>query len=190
VQGLLAVSAAAAAATHAIAWRHSTTAAKSTLWATPPAIYLPLDKEFGFTVDIAADPGNAKHQRFVTKDVDALSISWRGHRVYCNPPYGRAIGRWLEKGCYEVDEGGCEIAVFLLPARTGNIWFHDVVLARLQRGLAEVRFIKGRLSYKLGAVNHRKGRATFDSMVVIIRPPSEPRLPTRQLLFPFAPRSV
>jgi hypothetical protein len=50
-----------AAATHAIGWRVQTTAPATAEWGTPEALYRALDLEFGFTLDVAADPRNAKH---------------------------------------------------------------------------------------------------------------------------------
>ena len=49
--------------------------------------------------------------------MDYLKI-W-GHTVFCNPPYGRQIGRWVEKASKEK----CK-TVMLLPARTDTKWFH------------------------------------------------------------------
>ena len=68
------------------------------------------------------------------------AISWAGHRVFCNPPYGRTIGNWLAKG-READ-----LAVFLIPSRTDTAWFHDYALKA-----DEIRFFRGRLKF---AENH------------------------------------
>jgi len=84
-----------------------------------------------------------------------LFVSWRGKRVFCNPPYGPGIRAWLERGLE------AEIAVFLLPVRTNAKWFHEVVLPKA----AEIRFIKGKLRFG-GA----KWDAPFPSMVVIFKP--------------------
>jgi site-specific DNA-methyltransferase (adenine-specific) len=158
---------AAAAATNAIGWRASTTPAQSVEWGTPPALYLALDREFGFTIDIAADPAMAKHVRFVAKETDALTLSWAGERVFANPPYGRGLDRWMRKGFTEASEHGA-LVVMLVPARTGNAWFHDYALPH-----AEVRFIRGRLSYQRdGQPTGRQHRCPFDSCVVIFRPHS------------------
>jgi site-specific DNA-methyltransferase (adenine-specific) len=39
--------------------------------------------------------------------------------VFCNPPYGREIGRWVEKA-YESSLAGA-LVVCLLPARTDTV---------------------------------------------------------------------
>jgi site-specific DNA-methyltransferase (adenine-specific) len=171
----------ASAATHGIGWKVSTSEAVSVEWGTPDAIYRALDQEFDFTLDAAASPANAKHVRYVLKDTDALRIPWTGHRVFCNPPYGRQLAAWMEKGRHEAEENGTT-SVFLVPARTGTRWFHAIVL----RHASEIRFIQGRLSYTLGAAS-RSGRAPFDSMVVVFRPGGRGD-GRAQLLMPFLSR--
>jgi phage N-6-adenine-methyltransferase len=172
------VMSASACATRAIGWRIQTTAAMADDWGTPQAIYLPLDREFDFTLDVAASPENAKHVRYLTKDVDALGASWAGERVFCNPPYGRGLERWMMKGFTEASEHGA-LVVFLVPARTDTRWFHDIALPH-----AEIRFMRGRLSYTRGAPGRK--RAPFGSMVVIFRPWSRCEGKVQgQLVFPF-----
>lgn len=77
--------------------------------------------------------------------------------VWCNPPYGREIGKWVEKAYKESLEGAT--VVLLLPARTDTKWFHDYIY-----GKAEIRFVRGRLKFGDG-----KNSAPFPSMVVVFR---------------------
>lgn len=79
-----------------------------------------------------------------------------GYRVFCNPPYGREIGKWVKK-CYEESQKDNTIVVMLIPARTDTKYFHDYIYHK-----AELRFIKGRLKFGDGI-----GSAPFPSMVVI-----------------------
>lgn len=153
----------AAAATQSARWRVSTSDSGSTVWATPPALFLALNQEFDFTIDVAADSGNAHVERYFDTDTDALRQSWAGERVFCNPPYGRDLGRWVKKAYGEAIDNGA-LVVMVLPARTGNSWFHNWCLPH-----AEVRFIRGRLGFTVGTPNTRR-RAPFDSMIVIFRP--------------------
>jgi phage N-6-adenine-methyltransferase len=153
---------AAAAATVSVRWRAATSISGSEVWRTPEALFRALHQEFDFTLDVAADDGNAVVDRFLTHDVDALTQSWAGERVFCNPPYGRALDRWLEKAVLEAQDRGA-LVVMVLPARTGNAWFHRHVLPH-----AEVRFIRGRLIFTIGGGG--RANAPFDSMVVIFRP--------------------
>lgn len=169
----------AAAATVSIRWRVQTTEAVTDRWHTPEALYLALDKEFGFTIDLAADDGNAKVDRYLDRETDALSIDWSGEVAFCNPPYGRELSKWVEKGLLAAQEGGATV-VMLLPARTGNRWFHRYCLPH-----GELRFIQGRLNFQRGALQARRKRSPFDSMVVVFRPWSAGRgNVTSQPLFP------
>ena len=128
-------------------------------WSTPQNLFDELDKEFHFTLDPCADDENHKCDRYYTKEQDGLAQDWSGEVVFCNPPYGRVIGRWVEKAFREVYAGKCRAAVLLLPARTETKWFHDFIYHR-----AEIRFIRGRVRFG-GAVNN----APFPSMVVVFR---------------------
>ena len=75
-------------------------------WATPQAFFDKLNDEFHFTLDPCATPQNAKCAHYFTKENDGLIQSWQGERVFCNPPYGREIGKWVEKACNETTRGG------------------------------------------------------------------------------------
>lgn len=127
-------------------------------WETPQMFFNKLNEEFHFTLDPCATTQNAKCAKYFTKDIDGLSQSWKDERVYCNPPYGKEISKWIEKAFYETNNGG-GIVVMLLPARTDTKYFHDYIY-----GKAELRFIRGRLKF-----GNAKNSAPFPSMVVIFR---------------------
>src|SRR5437899_12620050 len=112
-------------------------------WSTPDAVYKDLDAEFAFTYD----PCPLEEPTF------GLLRSWEGLRVFCNPPYGPEIAKYLVKAREP------EVAVYLLPARTDTKWFHEYCLQ-----YDEIRFIRGRL--KFSGAQHS---APFPSMVVIFR---------------------
>src|SRR3990167_6493763 len=84
-------------------------------WATPWSVFLPLDKEFRFTLDACAGADNCKVPMYYSKEQDGLAQKWEG-MVWMNPPYGRQIGQWVKKA-YESAQGGATV-VCLLPART------------------------------------------------------------------------
>ncbi len=127
-------------------------------WATPQDFYDKLNKEFQFNLDPCATDKNHKCHGYFTKEDNGLNKDWFG-RVFCNPPYGREIGRWVKKSYQSfIGNGGCcELVVMLIPARTDTKWFHDYIYNK-----AEIRFIKGRL--KFGGC---KNSAPFPSMVVV-----------------------
>lgn len=70
---------------------------KTDEWATPQEFFDALNKEFRFNLDPCADKKNAKCKNFFTKKQDGLMQSWKGKRIFCNPPYGRVIGDWVKK---------------------------------------------------------------------------------------------
>ena len=127
-------------------------------WATPQGFFDELNKEFHFTLDPAADETNHKCEKFFTKEQNGLACPWGGRTVFCNPPYGREIGKWVQKAWEEHTANGNTI-VMLLPARTDTKWFHKYIY-----GKAEIRFVRGRLKFGGAAWN-----APFPSMVVIFR---------------------
>jgi len=128
-------------------------------WPTPQDFFDAVDREFGFTLDVAASAENAKCDRFYTAEQNGLALPWEGV-VWCNPPYGREIGAWIAKGFQSAQAGA--LVVMLLPVRTSPAYFHDYCLK------GEIRWIRGRLSFGNGEVCHN---APFDSMLVIFRPP-------------------
>jgi hypothetical protein len=109
-------------------------------WSTPAELYADLDREFSFTLDPCP-----------LKGAEGLTRSWKGERIYCNPPYSK-IDPWLEKA------NEADLAVFLLPSRTDTDWFHRFAPR------AEVRFLRGRLKFRTAQMN-----APFGSVILIFR---------------------
>ena len=76
-------------------------------WCTPQDFFDHLNEEFGFVLDAAATDKTAKCPLYYTPETDGLSQSWdRGGAVFCNPPYGREIGKWVKKAYEEARGGG------------------------------------------------------------------------------------
>lgn len=123
-------------------------------WATPQDLYDHLDALYHFDLDVAATSDNAKCKQFYTVADDGLRQDWGGHRVWCNPPYGRQLSRWVRKA-YEESRKPGTIVVMLLPARTHTAWFHDYA----RKG--DVIFLRGRLRF-----GNSIYQAPFPSMVV------------------------
>lgn len=126
-------------------------------WATPIALFARLDAEFHFDLDPCCTHENAKCERHFTQDEDGLSRSWGGCRVFCNPPYGRELPKWVRK-CYEESRKKDTLVVMLIPARTDTSYFHDYIYHKAK----EIRFLRGRLHF-----NESKQGAPFPSMVVV-----------------------
>ena len=121
-------------------------------WATPQGFFDELDAEFGFTLDVCATAETAKCRAWYAEK--SLERRWEG-TCWMNPPYGREIGRWVEKA-YNSAYNGTTV-VCLLPSRTDTRWWHDYVMKA-----SEIRFIKGRLHF-----DGHENNAPFPSAVVI-----------------------
>lgn len=126
-------------------------------WETPQAFFDELDREFHFTLDPCCTPETAKCSKYYTPAENGLLQDWNGETVFCNPPYGRELPKWIEKCAKESKHAK---VVMLIPARTDTIAFHKYIYNK-----AEIRFIKGRLKFRVGG---KEGDpAPFPSMVVI-----------------------
>jgi len=132
------------------------------MWATPQAFFDQCAERFGpFDLDVCATPENAKCARFFTETEDGLSKPWSGV-CWMNPPYGRAISKWMQKA-YTSSLAGATV-VCLVPARTDTVWWHDFAAK------GEVEFIRGRLKF-----GGSKNSAPFPSALVVFRATAELR---------------
>jgi hypothetical protein len=114
-------------------------------WETPQEVKAALYREFALNFDPCPLDGTIN-------GLAPLFCQWYGKRVWCNPPYGRTVGQWIQRG-FEA-----EIAVYLLAARTDTQWFHDLCMPYAQ----EIRLLQGRLKFS----GYPNG-APFPSIVVI-----------------------
>jgi phage N-6-adenine-methyltransferase len=143
-------------------------------WETPPALWAALNREFGFSWDVAANSRNYKGARGCffgpgsEFGEDALSMGWGPFTgpCWCNPPYSRGLQRqFITKASLERVNG--ITTVMLIPARTDTRAFHtyiwDAHEHRPYKGI-EVRFLPGRIKF-VGAAHG----APFPSMVVVFR---------------------
>ena len=128
--------------------------ARSQRWATPWALFREIERRhaFGsrFTLDAAAEEGNAKCDRFFTPDDDALAQhAWSlplpapPAVVWLNPPYDD-IERWMRRAIAEVerDDLFCEQVVMLVPARTSTDWYHQLAPRAMR-----IEAIRGRVHF-------------------------------------------
>jgi phage N-6-adenine-methyltransferase len=133
-------------------------------WRTPPELFAALSREFGFTFDAAASEANHLCPQYCSAKpawdgvvYDGLEADWLalsrlvpapksgwflrdGGWVWCNPPYGRQIGDWIDKAIVEAERG--TRIVMLVFASTDTQWF-----ARAWNSASEVRFIQGRIRF-------------------------------------------
>ena len=137
---------------------------KTNEWETPNDYFNTLNSEFNFTLDPCATSENAKCEKYFTKADDGLKQNWGGETVFCNPPYGRQINKWVKK-CYQESQKPNTKVVMLIPARTDTKYFHEFIYDESTNSFKDrvtVKFLKGRLKFGNG-----KSPAPFPSMLVI-----------------------
>jgi len=156
-----------------------------TEWETPQKLFDKLNEMYGpFNLDPCASDENHKCNRYFTEKENGLRQSWQGHRVFMNPPYGRAIKDWMKKAWLEAgfsfvssDKGFIEsvqtVVVCLIPARTDTRWWHHYAMKA-----DEIILIKKRIKFNRNCVHCLKRKeckdvdkvpttSTFPSAVVV-----------------------
>lgn len=128
-------------------------------WCTPQEFFEQLNEEFHFTLDAAASHKSAKCKKYFTPQDDGLKQPWNNNIVFCNPPYGKDICKWVRKA-YEESKRGTTV-VLLIPSRTDTKYFHDYIY-----GKAELRFVRGRLKFT-DENGMTKGSSPFPSLLVV-----------------------
>jgi len=148
-------------------------------WETPQELFDELDKEFDFVLDPCATIHTTKCPYWYGEKDGSLDRPWNNYQsVFVNPPYGRSIGRWVQKGLAESILGA--VVVMLLPARPDTAWWRNYVVKALGHGpvysiemgkwwkliaaSGEIWFLKGRLKF-----SGHKNSAPFPSCVVVFR---------------------
>lgn len=129
-------------------------------WETPQSLFDQLDAEFHFTLDAAASEANHKCAKYYSEQDSAFDHEWGGETVFCNPPYGRVIGKWVGKCASEALRPDT-LVVMLVPARTDTRWFHRWLYRR-----AQLRFLPGRLHFETDG--KRGDAAPFPSMIAVL----------------------
>jgi len=117
-------------------------------YATPVALFVALDAEFHFNDDPCP----------LEPLTSGLSRAW-GTSTFCNCPYGRETGKWVEKAHRESLLG--KTVVMLLASRTDVPWWHNYVMKA-----AEIRFLRGRLHFNGLKIN---APFPFPSVVVVFK---------------------
>lgn len=128
-------------------------------WETPNDLFERLNKINNFTLDPCSTNENHKCKKYYTKKDNGLLKSWKGEKVFVNPPYGRDIIKWIEKS-YNENKYNNTFICLLLPARTDTKWFHNYIYNK-----HKIIFLKGRLKF-----GNAKNSAPFPSMLVYMYP--------------------
>jgi site-specific DNA-methyltransferase (adenine-specific) len=130
-------------------------------WETPDEVFEWASDMWGpFDLDAAADASNTKCERFISESECALRSRWEGRSVWLNPPYGRAMSRFVASACRRVEIGEVDTVVCLIAARTDTRIFQNIVFPRA----SHIHFIAGRLAFGCS-----QNPATFPSCFVVFQ---------------------
>lgn len=114
---------------------------KSDKWDTPKYLVHDLSPHFSWDLDVCASGPNVC-QNWYSEEENGLIGHWYG-LCWMNPPYGREIGKWVQRarkfGTNNIN--GISV-VCLLPARTGPAWWQDNVPRA-----SFVVFVRGRFTF-------------------------------------------
>lgn len=137
---------------------------ESNEWRTPPEVFNWLDAEFRFVMDAActAENSQVRNGHSLTAKLNALEADWGKILekeledrvssyvvckppglypcVFLNPPYGRSIGKWIDKAWEESQKG--MTVVVLTFACTDTEWW-----SRAWGYASQVWFLKGRIKF-------------------------------------------
>ncbi len=120
---------------------------------TPEYILSPVKELLGgIGLDPCTEPDNPTHARkFYCPPQDGCELPWNVTSVFCNPPYGEARNRWVER-C--IEEGHHRKVVLLIPSHTETKIFQRALLA-----CSSVLFVRARLRFGVLRANRRQQEA-------------------------------
>ena len=136
-------------------------------WETPPEFMQALKQSFD--LDVCAYKDTAKAPIFFTEQDNAFKQQWVG-KCWMNPPYGKAIPKWLERAYKESQQAYCTSVTCLIPARTDTAWFHDFAVK------GTIVLLRGRISFLQNGL--AVGSPAFPSMLVIYDKQQLPKILT------------
>ena len=129
---------------------------------TPAYILDPVREALGGTIslDPCTEPENPTGaERFYTPPQDGGALPWDADSVYCNPPYGRARERWVDR-CIRAGLDGARV-VLLMPAHTDTRCFQHAA-----RMADDVLFVRGRVKFGVLRPNRRQAAASHPSALL------------------------
>ena len=126
---------------------------KNPNWETPDEVLEVIEAYRPIRLDPCTTEANpTRALEWYTPEDDGLSQDWemeKGGLIYINPPYGRAISKWVGKAVGESTRRpytraiGTEI-IMLLPARTDTSYWQYGILESANA----ICFVRGRIKFK------------------------------------------
>lgn len=129
---------------------------------TPPYVLEPVREALGGLIhlDPCTDPDNPTDAlAYYTPPVDGAVESWAYPSIYCNPPYGKARERWVER-CIEAGAAGSKV-LLLIPAHTDTRIFQ-----RAMEAASGCVLVKGRVKFGVLRPNRRQVAASHPSALI------------------------
>ena len=112
----------------------------------------------GIGLDPCTEPDNpTKAKAFYSLPLDGCVMPWDTDTVFCNPPYGEARKRWVER-C--VIEGKSKKVVLLIPSHTDTKVFQMAL-----QNCRAVLFVRARLRFGVLRENRRQEAASHGSAI-------------------------
>lgn len=128
-------------------------------WLTPAYVLEPIRELLGgIGLDPCTEPDNPTGaERFYALPQNGCALPWDAESVFCNPPYGEAKNRWVEK-C--IEEGRRRKVVLLIPSHTETRISQRALLAA-----KSVLFVRARLRFGVPRANGRQEAASHGSAI-------------------------
>ncbi len=131
-------------------------------YGTPRYFYEYFNEYFGFTRDCCADEINHKHEKYWSKQDNALEQSWKDEILWCNPPFGQ-IADFAEKAYNELQKHGTT-TVMITPNYSGTFYYQDYI------SKAQIWHITGRIRFQLPGRQELAGENPNYMIIVVFSP--------------------
>lgn len=128
---------------------------------TPPYVLEPVRALLGgIGLDPCTEPDNPTGAgQFYHLPNDGCALPWDAQTIFCNPPYGEARDRWVDR-CIAEAKAGKQV-VLLIPAHPDTRTFQRALSAS-----TSVLFVKGRLKFGVLRENRRQEAASHGSALL------------------------
>ena len=115
-----------------------------------------------FNLDPCATKINHKCKDYFTIDDDGLKQSWKGKKVFMNPPFSDTAG-WLEKA-YQESRHFNTTVIALIPGRTCTNYLHKWLFPH-----AHVDFFNCRVGFINSETNKEDREAPMDLIIAVFK---------------------
>lgn len=129
---------------------------------TPRDLVEAVRELFGGAIELdpCTEPDNPTGaERFYCPPADGAALPWDARTIFCNPPYGEARRRWVER-CIRAGIAGSSV-VLLIPSNTETRIFQ-----RALQACDSVLFLQARLQFGVLRENGRQEAASHGSALL------------------------